>query len=229
LAVIGIWVVEQAVHIAPSLWVGSQDQDNVTVDTTLLVLGFAIGVFPRVAWQVVQAVLKRVGAFALPSLRTQLPLSDLDGLTVWHEARLEEEDVENIPNMATADLIDLMINTRFPPDHIIDWIDQAILYTHIGPEQHHTGFLRQTNNVLGWRGILRVHGIRNASSLVEIYNRSELHKDQEAFERILSGEALEKIQPKDSRQPVRSLVDAMGTNPNLKLIQTWRGLSPHSH
>ena len=70
---------------------------------------------------------------ALPSLSSQLPLSDLDGLTVWHESRFEEEDIENIANMATADLSDLMLNTRIARGRIIDWVDQAMLYVQIGP------------------------------------------------------------------------------------------------
>ena len=64
-----------------------------------------------------------------------MPVSDLDGLTVWHEARLEEEDIENIPNMATTEIVDLMLSTRFPPDRIIDWVDQAIFFTHLGPDE----------------------------------------------------------------------------------------------
>ncbi len=213
LAVIGIWVLVEAVAMAPPAWVSSGQQKTQTVEKSLLVLGFVLGVFPRVGWQVIQTSIKRVFSIAVPSLQTQLPLSDLDGLTVWHEARLEEEDVENIPNMATADLIDLLINTRFPPDRIIDWVDQAILYTHLGPQP-------KKNGDPGLRSILRAHGIRTATSLVEDYNRSEFHKDREAFEEIIAA---------SGRNPMRSLVDAVGTNPTLKLIQTWKGLMPHSH
>jgi hypothetical protein len=173
------------------------------------VLGFVIGVFPRVAWQIVQAAVKRFtgAALLLPSLQAQLPISDLDGLTVWHEARLEEEDVENIPNMATVDLVDLMIDTRFPAERIIDWVDQAILYTHLGPEKRRADRLTR-------REILRAHGIRTASGLMEAFYRSRQRPDREEFEKILDGEG---------RSPMRSLIDSLGTNPNLKLVQAWRG------
>ena len=213
LAVIGIWVVVEAVKMAPSSWLEASQQQTQSVEKVLLVLGFVIGVFPRVGWQVIQAAIKRVCSLVVPSLQTQLPLSDLDGLTVWHEARLEEEDVENIPNMATADLVDLLINTRFPPDRIIDWVDQAILYTHLGPQP-------KKNGAPGLRVVLRDHGIRTATSLVENYNRSEFHRDRDDFESIL---------PVNGRNTMRSLVDAVGTNPSLKMIQTWKGLMPHSH
>ncbi|HWM94593.1 MAG TPA: hypothetical protein VN493_27815 [Thermoanaerobaculia bacterium] len=203
LSLIGTWVVMAAATMNPL---------SNTRPEVLMVVGFVIGVFPRVVWRVLQAAVKRgTGAvLLLPSLQAQLPLSDLDGLTVWHEARLEEEDIENIPNMATADLIDLMINTRFPPDRLIDWMDQSILYTHLGPERKKNG--KEPTR----RDLLRAHGIRTASALVEVYARCESEKDREDFDKILPvGEG---------RSLIRSLVNAVATSPNLKLIQIWRGL-----
>ena len=116
--------------------------------------------------------------------------------------------------MATAELVDMFLNTRFPPDRIIDWMDQAILYMHLG---------RVTSNGRDpRREALRVQGIRTASALIEAYNQSAEHGDRDEFEKLLKD-------PNSPRIPVRSLVDAMQTNPNLRLIQTWRGLLPHSH
>jgi hypothetical protein len=202
LAIIGTWVVVAAARVySPQI-----------TERGLLVLGFVIGVFPRVAWQVVQAATKKLtrAATVLPSLTTQLALSDLDGLTVWHEARLEGEDIENIPNMATADVVDLMLYTRLPPDRIIDRMDQAILYTHLGPGSEGDA----ANHTL--RRLLRAHGIRTATSLIEVYRRSEQRGDRHAFEAIL---------PAEGRKPMCSLIDALDTNPNLELISTWRGLN----
>lgn len=198
LAFIGIWVVVEAV----------KELEPNTTESALSVLGFSIGVFPRVAWQVLLAATKKISGAAkvVPSLETKLPISDLDGLTVWHEARLEEEDIENIPNMATADLVELMVNTRFPPDRIVDWVDQAILYTHLGPEQGEDAAESP-------RRKLRAHGIRSAHSLVKAYEDSQTRNDQAGLEKILDGTA---------RSPVRSLVDTVATNPNLQLIQIWR-------
>jgi len=202
LAVVGTWVV--AIVTKYKLLEINQQ--------TLLVVGFAIGVFPSLAWQFVQAALKKVmfAGFFIPSLNSQLPISDLDGLTVWHEARLEEEDVENVPNMATADLVDLMLQTRFPPDRLIDWVDQAILFTHIGPEKPANGKARV-------RDRLREQGIRTATSLVEVYRKAHDAGDVEAFEKILPvGDG--------GRTPIRGLADAVQTNPNFRFIWIWRGL-----
>jgi uncharacterized membrane protein len=201
LAVVGTWVVA----------VISQFKLLEIKTDTLLIIGFVIGVFPSLAWQFVQAALKKItfAGFFIPSLSSQLPISHLDGLTVWHEARLEEEDVENVPNMATADLVELMLQTRFPPDRIIDGVDQAILYTQIGPE-------KEAPNYVHVRAQLREQGIRTATSLIEVYRKAHEAEDVEAFEKILPAS--------NGRSPIRGLADAVQTNPNFRLIWIWRGL-----
>lgn len=151
LAIIGIWAVET---LLPSDF------------EYLVVLGFVIGVFPQTAWHLIQGFfIKRIGGIFLPDLKTLLPLRELDGITVWNEARLEEEDIENIPNMATADIVDLMLNTRISSDRIIDWIDQAILYTHLGTEGKSK------------RNKLHSYGIRTATDLIEICEKKTIPED----------------------------------------------------
>ena len=151
-------------------------------------------------------------------MESGLPLSQLDGLTVWHEARLEEEDIENIPNMATAEIVNLMLSTRFPPDRIIDWVDQAILFTHLGPDEegkeNKDGEKKQTR-----RESLRLYGIRTATSLIKAFDEAQApgRKDADEVEKMLSV-AL--------RGHVRSFLDAIETEPNLALIRAWRDMPP---
>lgn len=199
LAVIGTWVI---LALEPG-----------QTKSMFLVTAFAIGVFPPILWQFVQASFKRVtrAQILLPSLGSQLPISDLDGLTVWHEARLEEEGIENIPNMATADVVELLVQTRFSADQIIDWIDQAILYTNLGSEEG--------NHSLSKRRRLRAHGIRTASSLELAFALATPGLDKEMFEKILCQDG-----DSNARSPMRALVATLGTNPNLQLIRKWKGL-----
>lgn len=202
LAVIGVWVLQV---IAPVL-------TKADVEVWLVFTGFVVGVFPRVFLQIIAGLAKKlVPTAVLPSLQSQLPISDLDGLTVWHEARLEDEDIENVPNMATADLLELMINTRFPADRLVDWVDQAILYTCLGPQDKKSPTSPQTR--------LRAHGIRTASAFTEAYRRAAQLGDGEKFEKILSV---------DPRSEVRSISDAIDTIPNTRLIRVWRRLVPAS-
>lgn len=210
LAVIGTWVVLQAVVI-----LSPADSVKASETQAMLVTGFVIGAFPPVAWQVIQAAFQKVTGAKnyVPSLASAMPVSDLDGLTVWHEARLEEEDIENIPNMATADIVELMLNTRVPPNRIVDWVDQAILYTQLGMEKEPENKDEKSPSVETYRKRLREHGIRTASSLVAAYLSSATHNDVELFEKILPGEG---------RSRVRSLVDTLMNNPTLGLIQKWQ-------
>jgi hypothetical protein len=195
LAVIGTWVVMVA-----SLQLG------LATEGQLLVIGFVIGVFPQVAWQIIQTAFRKMTSFIrLKSMESDLPLSDLDGLTVWHEARLEEEDIENIPNMATTDLVELFINTRFPPERIIDWVDQAILYTQLGAENK------------GFRDVLRLQGIRTATSFLEASAAIKKQQKQSAADDTTSANVMEFAS---------SLEAALSTNSNLALVQRWRTMSP---
>jgi hypothetical protein len=206
LAVMGTWV---AITAITAIGKGKVH----ATDTSLLIVGFVIGVFPRIAWQFIQgawkAMMRKLGLSkaVLPSMESGLPVSYLDGLTVWHEARLEEEDIENIPNMATTEIIDLMLRTRFSPDRIIDWVDQAILFTYLGPDQ------KEDKEGGSRRDQLRLHGIRTATSLIRAFGEAESRKDADEVEKILS---------QSSRSHVRSLLDAIETEPNLTLIMAWR-------
>ena len=114
LAVIGVWVISAVGKAAG--WQGASQ---------MLLLAFVIGVFPMVVWQVIRSATTKLFRLALPSVESRMPLNRLDGLTVWHETRLEEEDIENVHNMATADIVDLLVDTRIPADRVIDWIQNS--------------------------------------------------------------------------------------------------------
>jgi hypothetical protein len=213
LAVIGTWVAVEVFYPLSQANVAAAQagaaQDSL-VNQSLLYIGFAIGVFPSVVWQMLATTGKRFGAFIrLPSMRNELPLSDLDGLTIWHEARFEEEDIENIPNLATADVVELLLHTRIPPDRIVDWLDQAILYTALGAESPKSSK----------RAVLRAQGIRNAVGLMEAYRKSIVRDDTDALEKLLPG---------SGRSVIRTLVDTVDTNPNLRLVEAWRGMPRRS-
>jgi hypothetical protein len=196
LAVVGTWVIANVWALFGKLsFMTVADADK---SGGLDAVAFTIGVFPAIAWAYVQGLTKKLlnAGAVVPSLKTQLPISDLDGLTVWHEARLEEEDIENVPNMATANFVDLMLNTRVPADRIIDWVDQAILYTHLGADEA----------AEKRREALRKVGIRTASAYVKA--AEDLHTLVELKEA--------------TKDEVELVSKALETNPNLRLVQRWR-------
>lgn len=189
LAIIGVWVLTVV-----------NGRINLLDEGMLYMLSFAIGVFPLVLWQIISHHLKKLKFLTVPSMRSALPLDQLDGLTVWHQARLEEEDIENIPNMATADLVDLLLNTRLAPNRIIDWTDQAILYTQLG------------KNADDKRKQLHARGIRNATT----------------FLLVAADEQATLFDDVNHQRLVPALVTAIRANSNLKLIECWRRVCEHA-
>jgi len=202
LATLGVWVAAQWIELANKVPTGHG---------TVFMLSFAIGAFPLIIWQLVANMLKQLpGAFlALPNLVGTQPLSQLDGLSVWHEARLDEEDIENVPNLATADIVELMLNTKIAPNRIIDWVDQAMLLMVLPPAPE--------DGASNWIGtVLRNNGIRTASALVAA---TRTHQGQTA--------AIIESFPADVRTQVISLAAAVQIYPNYPMIQNWLSTEPY--
>jgi hypothetical protein len=57
----------------------------------------------------------------------ELPIQMVQGIDIWKEERLEEEGIESVQNLATADVLSLAVKTHYPMRTLIDWIDQAII------------------------------------------------------------------------------------------------------
>ena len=120
-----------------------------------------VGFFPLVGLQAMQKMTAVALRAVVPTLRTNHPLSDLDGLTVWYESRLLELGVEDAQNLATANLVDVLLHSRVPVARLIDWVDQAILYLHLNPEPQR----RDPKAGPSDRARLRQLGIRSATTL----------------------------------------------------------------
>lgn len=124
------------------------------------VFAFFVGLFPQVGLQALRAGLARPLRRLLPSVRTDQPLSQLEGLSIWSEARLVEEGIEDLQNLTSANLVDLLLHTRVPVARLVDWVDQACLRLHLpgGPEHAGVG------------PALRRLGIRTATDFVRAWS-----------------------------------------------------------
>ena len=105
-------------------------QPESTKDLYLLV-AFLIGLFPTVGLLVIQQIGAKVLGMVFKGFYEPYPLSDLDGLNAYQEDRLMLEGIENLQNLATANIVDLMLRTRYPVEQTIDWVDQALLHLHV--------------------------------------------------------------------------------------------------
>src|SRR5690349_15672341 len=190
-----------------------------TVDLTLdgqpqayrSTLAFVIGVFPDVGWKALQEVVKLPLRSLVRSLRQPYPLSDLDGLNVWYEARLLEEGIEDMQNLATCNLVDVMLNTRIPVERLVDWVDQSILYLHLGKSPEEGGE--------GPRDQLRRYGIRSATDLEDAFLAGKDAGDEPT--RIARLERLLTVSTEDP-SVLRTVLATLRREPNLTHVRAWR-------
>lgn len=96
----------------------------------LPVAAFMTGLIPAAVLFFLQdwfiRLLKSYGFYA-----HHLPLSMIEGLNRFQEVRLSEAGVDNAQNLAKADLTELALATPYPPEQLLDWIDQAQLYVYL--------------------------------------------------------------------------------------------------
>lgn len=101
---------------------------------TVGLVAFFVGFFPErgLDWVVLtaQKTLNLRGR-----LTRETHLGEIDGLSVWHQARLRQEGIENVQNMATADITTLVVLTPFTANQIVDWVNQAVLIAYASPDQ----------------------------------------------------------------------------------------------
>jgi len=168
----------------------------------LLLLAFSIGFFPSLGFAVIREFLRSRKSVQsmIPSLEEPLPLDGLDGINVYHRARLQDEGIDNVENLAHADLVDLVLQTRFPLPTLVDWVDQAILYLHAGRTLYSSpggsegtatdpkaGENKDEMDRLTGIDRLRSYGIRTATDLEQAYREfTQAGKEEKRKNEFLS-------------------------------------------
>jgi hypothetical protein len=198
-------------------------------------IAFVVGIFPTIALQALErAVEQMLGIFA-PQSTSDYPLSQIDGLDIWYQARLVEEGIEDMQNLATANLVDVMLHTRVPVDRLVDWVDQAHLYLHLDhaetrlrdrwrvdrrlraerskkgvestvPMLIHGSASQQSRAGTRTRVALRQIGVRTATDLLRVFPTEDNVDD---------GTGLDKVQ-------LRILVRALQDHPGLVPVWNWK-------
>jgi len=130
---------------------------------------FLIGFFPLLGMQIVQKAVSTAFRHFVPTLKTPYPLSDLDGLNIWYESRLLEEGIEDLQNLVTGNLVDIILHTRVPVERLVDWIDQAALQLLLDPPADDEAGTRSHAD----RIALRRLGVRTATDLETMFLSAE--------------------------------------------------------
>ncbi|MDP8962358.1 MAG: hypothetical protein M3N32_12190 [Actinomycetota bacterium] len=187
-------------------------------NATMLLLAFMIGVVPETGTAVLQDLLqqsKRLGK-AIPSLREDHPLSELDGISLYDRAHLLEVGIENVAGLAHHQLVNLMLWTRIPTSRLVDFVDQAVLYLHVrGPVSLAQQAVPAHDR--GARLLLAHHGIRTATDLERAYWRAQSRSTEEAtrFLGLLDS-------PDAPVQRLRVVLDALEDDEWMVYVRNWR-------
>jgi hypothetical protein len=178
--------------------------DTAYQNQIISVLAFVVGVFPDIAWQVTGRFIKLTLGLVIPSFRQEHPLNEINGITVWVEARLLEENIENIQNLVTTDIPDLMLRTNLPPNRIIDWIDQGILRLHLSKKDSNVN--KQILAEFQARGIIKATDI--------LFSHKAFQERYIGVDRFYISRELD---PK-----VETMIDSFEDDTNMYHIRAWR-------
>ncbi|WP_236792903.1 hypothetical protein [Amycolatopsis sp. GM8] len=185
-----------------------------------IALAFMIGFFPLAGLQLINRVATRVFGTIVRPLRQDYPLDQLDGLNLWYEARLLEEGVEDMQNLTSMNLVDVILHTKVPPGRLIDWLDQAFLLTHLDPTNRkeiertqRDGVQPDTEPLSGSQAriALRRAGIRTATDLLKVFWC-------DGNFRMPAGVGQAPL-PTDQ---LRLLVEVLGREPKLSVVRNWQ-------
>jgi hypothetical protein len=184
---------------------------------------FLVGFFPSTALQVLRVgVAKSLRAIRLPNMASDYPLSDLDGMSIWYEARLLEVGIEDMQNLATANLVDVLLSTRVPVARLVDWIDQAVLYLSMAPVRSApepaespgpTTAKGQPNAAERARYRLRTHGIRTATDVENLFRAQDAQHIQ-GLSSLLSCT--------DGLNVLEAIRTGVANEPNLAHVRSWK-------
>ena len=106
---------------------------------TVLLIAFLSGLYPWLGVNVlvdrlpVKGLLKREVKEA-PDIKRSFPLDLIDGIDTTIKFRLNQLDVADAQNLATANPVELFVETPYGFGQILDWMAQAQLLTELGPQ-----------------------------------------------------------------------------------------------
>ena len=133
---IRIWVVMILVLVLSVVWYALPALESYRYqgNLTLLAVCFIAGITPDVALNLIERVVRASFGKLRPRSYAHVPLAKIHGLNLWHQARLAEEGIDSVQNLAMSDIVGLIVNTRLGLMRLLHWIDQAILIIHVGVE-----------------------------------------------------------------------------------------------
>jgi hypothetical protein len=149
---------------------------NTKQNNALYVVAFLSGIVPETALVLIKETVRGTAGKRLRGIDDDPdPLTNLEGIDLYDRARLFDEGVTNVESLAHHDVVELMLQTRIPASRLVDWVDQAVLYLHVGPQSERSDLL----------GNLRGYGIRTATDLDNAFHATTKNAQKKALDTIL--------------------------------------------
>ncbi|MBC8354950.1 MAG: hypothetical protein H8E66_23480 [Planctomycetes bacterium] len=147
---------------------------------------------------------------------SDLQLGLIDGLSQLHEERLRDEGIDNLQNLAAADLDQLVGNTPFNSQEIIDWVDQAVLYLYLEPneiESFRRGGIRSVTDFQDhWRAFCIMRKRQISGELIQVPKPTkQLEDDRKAWAQQLQS----------TPERLDALYRTTEAGPNMHRIETY--------
>lgn len=191
------------VSTLPQFQVGS------ALETGLFIVAFIIGIFPETGMTLIQDQFRLITK--QPQEKDNFSLTKLEGMNLYDRARLLEEGIENIENLAHHNLMELIVRTRIPTPRLVDMFDQAILYLHLGLEANDEDQQSRNSERDDARSLLKSLGVRTATDLIKCKNDLYAFKDDEKYKTIIS--------------KLDVITTALKDDEWLNYVQNWRSYS----
>ncbi len=172
----------------------------------------------------------------VPPVTSDYPLDQLDGFNLWYEARHTEEGVEDMQNLTTMNLVDVILHTRVPPGRLVDWTDQAFLYIHLERVDRNElnrmprkdqcaadkklAAEREAESGAQARLKLRRVGIRTATDLLKAFSKEQDQPAGAQPQRVFSLPA--NLEPPLPVDQLRLLVAVLAAEPGLAPVWNWQ-------
>ena len=198
---------------------------SATPGQAVVAIAFVVGWFPNAGMQWLLRLVARRLRGTLPSLEPVYPLNRLDGLNLWYETRLLEEGIEDLENLVTTNVVDVLLHTRVPVARLIDWVDQGLLLIHLPPEpsvvdqrgvRHKTRIHAATDNGRDHpRQVLRECGVRSATSLLRALDKGRNQSDVHALLAHLEARGL-------ARSRVLTICAVLAADTRMATIYNWQ-------
>jgi hypothetical protein len=212
--VVVVLIIVLAMHQLPVFADGARAHEEAVV-------AFVVGLFPLVGLQALNRLVAVVLRGAVPTLRNNYPLSDLEGLNLWYEARLLEEGIEDMQNLVSANMVEVLLHTRVPVARLVDWHDQALLYLHLRPRRDDAGPREHP------RDALASVGVRSATTFLKAFPTPG-DDGTWADPRVDSVvTALVERSPELSPAGVMTIARILADEPGLRPVRNWKAWTSH--